>query len=72
MELSYLAAIVGVPITIGVLLTFMKRLKIASMMREKKAWLIELADSWRECDVVEYDPCDVVTEEVFQDMIGDS
>ena len=72
MEYSYLAGIVGVPLAIAGILALIKTLKTRSMMRAKKQWLTELADSWTESSVVEFNPADVVTEEIFQDMIGDN
>ena len=71
MELYYLVIIVGVPLAVAGLVTFMKKRKISAMMKERKQSYIELAESWKDSDVVEFNPTDLITEEVFLDMIGD-
>lgn len=71
MELSYIVGlIVGVPLAIAGVLGFLKKLKINGMMRDKKRALLELADSWPDTPIREFDPTEVLTDEVFKDLQG--
>ena len=69
MEVNVLALLVGIPLAAVVIITLLKKRKVSVMMREKKQYLMDLADSWQDSAVVQFNPTTLITEDVYQDLI---